>query len=108
MPPLPYIPRRAIKPNGKVDLWDLIGQPTGKKDEKTGFEITDGPVKIEFNSILAREALQRDPDRYKIDLPRGVKPGPGQIAFEERQRAEAEELEAEANRDPVYGNRSQQ
>lgn len=93
-----FIPRRYIKPNGKVDLWDMTGplvdeQPTG-------------PVKVEFSGILAREALQRDPDRYRTDLPKGVKPGPAQAEADERAAAEQAEADAEANRDPVYGGTS--
>jgi hypothetical protein len=91
-----FIPRRYIKPNGKVDLWDMTG-PLDESGEPTG------PVKLEFTGILAREALQRDPERYKVDLPRGVKPGPAQAEAEERAAADQTEADAEANRDPVYG-----
>ncbi len=90
--PLPHIPRKHLKPNGKVDLWDIV--------------IEDGPVKLEFTAILAREALMYDPDRYKFDLPRGVKPGPLQDEAEARAREEAEAADAEPP-DPVYGKRSQ-
>lgn len=86
--PLPYIPRKNIKANGRVDLWDVV--------------VEDGPVKIEFTSILAREAMVRDPARYKLELPRGTKPGPAQTAAEERIAAEIAETNAEAP-DPAYG-----
>lgn len=103
--PLPMIPRRYIDPHGNVGLWDMVGEDTGEKD-KVGDPVTDGPVRISRTAILAREALQRDPDRYKLDLPKGTKPGPGQLAQEERARAEAEEADAERDADPVYGKRN--
>lgn len=92
MNPLPYIPRKSIKPNGNVDLWDVLAE--------------DGPVKLERTTIIAREALQRDPARYKLELPRGTKPGPAQIEAERR----AAEIAAEENTeppDPVFGRGSQ-
>lgn len=85
---LPYIPRKNIKLNGRVDLWDVL--------------VEEGPAKVEFTTILAREALQRDSERYKLDLPRGTKPGPAQAAAEERLAAEMAETNAEAP-DPAYG-----
>lgn len=92
MNPLPYIPRKHLKPNGHVDLWDMGA--------------TDGPVKLERTAIIAREALQRDPERFKLELPRGTKPGPAQVAAETR----AAEIAAEENAeqpDPVFGRGSQ-
>lgn len=85
---LPLIPRKFFKRNGKVDLWDVL--------------IEDGPVKIEFTPILAREALGRDKDRYKLELPRGAKPGTLQIEADER-AAEAAADAAQEAPDPVYG-----
>jgi hypothetical protein len=89
--PLPFIPRKYLRPDHKVDLWDVL--------------IEGGPVKIEFTSMLAREALVRDPERYKFDLPRGVKPGQLQFDAEDRARALAEEAESEPP-DPVFGRSS--
>lgn len=91
--PLPLIPRKYFKRDGKVDMWDVI--------------IDGGPVKVEFTAILAREALQRDPDRFKFELPRGVQPGPLQVEAEERARAQSDERDTEAP-DPVYGRRKQE
>lgn len=89
--PLPFIPRKYMKPDGTVDLWDT--------DDS---EHTGGPKKINQTAILAREALQRGGDRYKFELPKGMKPGPAQIEADERLIAEAEEMNAEAP-DPAYG-----
>lgn len=90
--PLPHIPKKYIKPNGKVDLWDVV--------------IEGGPVKCEFTTILAREALLYDPDRYHFNLPAKTKPGPLQEEAEERAREDAAAADAEPP-DPVYGKRSQ-
>lgn len=92
--PLPMIPRKYVRRDGLVEFWDT--------SEENG-----GPVKLERQAILAREALANDPDRYKLELPRGVKPGPAQIEADERVRSEAEELAREAEADPHYGRRSQ-
>lgn len=90
--PLPHIARKFIKPNGKVDLWDIADK--------------DDPVKLEFTAILAREALQRDKERYKLELPKGVKPGAAQAEAERRAAEEMAEADAEPP-DPVYGRRNQ-
>lgn len=86
--PLPQIPRGRIKRNGRVDLWDVL--------------IEGGPVKVEFTTILAREALVRDPARFQFELSRGTKPGQLQVEADERIAAERAEDGAEAP-DPVYG-----
>lgn len=89
MATLPMIPRKHIKPNGRVDLWDVLSD--------------GGPFKVEFTTINAREALLYDKDRYKFELPRGTKQGPAQDEADERAAAEAEEsAETQAN-DPHYG-----
>lgn len=90
--PLPMIPRKHVRSNGSVEFWDMLAE--------------DGPVKLERTSILAREAMQRDPERYRLELPRNIKPGPAQIEAE-RRAAEAA-AEDEDPPDPVYGKRRQQ
>lgn len=79
------IPHTAIKPNGKVDLWDL--------------EARDGPVMIELFPIDAKHALQFR-DRYVFKLPKGKAPGPAQREAEERAAADNDET---TNRDPHFG-----
>lgn len=89
---LPLIHPKYIKRGDKVDLWDVV--------------IENGPVKSEFTVILAREALARDAERWKLDLPKGTKPGPLQDEAD-RLAAEQEGAAAEtAAADPVYGRRS--
>lgn len=63
----------------------------------------DGPVQIEMRSVNARDALQRDPKRYVIKLPRGVKPGPAHHREEERKRQEMADFAEVVKRDPVFG-----
>lgn len=95
---LPMIARKYIKPRGLVDVWDM--------QIDRGTDALAGPLRLEMTAILAREALQRDSDRYKLELPRGEKPGPAQIEAELRA---AEELaDPDEKPDPVYGKRSQQ
>ena len=86
---LPFIPAKYIKrPSGKVDLWDI--------------KIDGGPVRVEFTGILAREALQRDPERFMFELPKGIRPGPLQQEADERAAAEQAELEAAQQQDPMH------
>ncbi|MEO6381975.1 MAG: hypothetical protein ABIO35_08255 [Nitrobacter sp.] len=90
---------KFIKPTGKVDLWDL--GPTEPDDDaslehaawKKAKAVFDGPVKVELWSVDARHALTVDPKRYKIELPKGSKPGP----------AEERRLEQLAAENPVEG-----
>lgn len=89
---LPLIPRKYVK-CGKVELWDVL--------------VEGGPVKVEFNLILAREALQRDPKRFKFEMPKGMTPGPLQAEADEYARQKAEEADAEPP-DPIYGRRKQE
>lgn len=73
-----------------VRVWDL--------------EATDGPVQMIMRSVNARDALKRDPNRYALKLPRGVKAGPAQAEFERKLKEEADEFTAAVARDPVFGN----
>lgn len=91
---LPLIPRKYIKRNGKVDLWDVL--------------IENGPARFEFTAILAREALQRDPDRFKFELPKGTKQGSLQDEADEREQENMEEGDRIDDADPHFGKRKQQ
>ena len=74
-----------------VKVWDL--------DEASG-----GPYQLTMRSVNARDALKRDPNRYVLKLPKGLKPGPKQAEIEQQERDEADHFAAEAARDPVFGN----
>jgi hypothetical protein len=136
------IPLHRVKPNGKVDLWDLgpsrpvpptaptevDGKLKGHEQALAQIEYEDsmeaykrglrlysatkrafdlwhemngGPVKIEFWGVDARGAL--DHERFKLDLPRGLKPGKAQVEAEEMAKAEGAELAALRERDPNFG-----
>lgn len=64
-----------------------------------------GPVKVELWGVDARFALEREPDRFKLDLARNQKPGRAQIEAEEMAALEAEGLERTRASDPQFGNR---
>lgn len=139
------IPYQRVKPNGKVDLWDL-GPQVGPKPpaappapdatklkgaelaaaeveyedacERYKDELRDytaarkaharwsiekgGPIKVELWGVDARHAMETEPDRFKLDLPKGMKPGKAQQEAEERAAAEAEELRQARSRDPLH------
>jgi hypothetical protein len=138
------IPLHRVKPNGKVDLWDMgPGRPVppvppaevdgrfkGHELALAQIEYEDameaykgklrdfglqkrahdkwhtengGPLKIEFWGVDARAALDKGPDRFKLELPRGQKPGRAQIEAEEMAKAEGLELDTLRDRDPNFG-----
>lgn len=96
---------KSIKPNGKVDVWDLGPTEPEDKDSlahaawKKEAAAFDGPVIVELWSIDAREALTNDSKRFMLSLPKGKKPGP---AEERRLEQLAAEGTAEGP-DPHYG-----
>ncbi len=138
------IPQQRMKPNGKVDVWDLgptrpvaPKEPAPVSEKLKGAELAiaqvefedaidlykrelrahaalkreferwhsanGGPVKVEFWGVDARSAMDTEPDRYKLDLPKGQKPGKAQIHAEEMAAAEGMELAAIRERDPNFG-----
>ncbi len=78
-----------------VPIWDLFG-PKDMDGQPTG------PVKLQMNTILAREALRRDKDRYVLELPKNVVPGRAEREREEREAAIKAELDAERMPDPHF------
>lgn len=138
------IPLHRVKPNGKVDLWDLGPQvepkappaPEPPSDKLKGAELAaaqvehedaldrykdqlrawtaarkahrewadqkGGPVKVEFWGADARHAMEVEPTRYKLDLPKNMKPGRAQAEAEEMARAEQEEVERARSQDPLH------
>lgn len=62
-----------------------------------------GPIKIEQWAIDATHSINIEPDRYKLDLPRGQQPGRAQIEADELAKREREELERAASADPQFG-----
>lgn len=138
------IPQHRVKPNSKVDIWDLgPSRPTApkepaavdtklkgadlaiaeveyedaidfyKRDLRAYAELkrnhehwhrsNGGPLKVELWGVDARHAMEREPDRYKLDLPKGAKPGKAQLDAEEMARLEGVELAQARDRDPNFG-----
>lgn len=138
------IPLHRVKPNSKVDIWDLGPlRPDAPKEPKPvdeklkGAELAiaqveledaldlykrelrvyaankreyerwhrenEGPVKVELWGVDANFAIGKEPVRYKLDLPKGQKPGKAQVMAEEMAKAEGVELAAARDRDPNFG-----
>jgi hypothetical protein len=66
-------------------------------------ERNGGPLKVELWGIDARHAMDIEPIRFKLDLPRNVKPGKAQIEAEEMAALEAEGLDRARASDPQFG-----
>lgn len=138
------IPLHRVKPNSKVDIWDLgpkrpeaPKEPTPvdaklkgaelavaqveyedafelykselraytalKREHQRWHGMNGGPVKVELWGADATHAIAVEPDRYKLDLPKNMKPGKAQLDAEEMARAEGLELAAIRERDPNFG-----
>lgn len=78
-----------------VAIWDLFG-PADREGQPTG------PLKLQMNTILAREALRRDGNRYVLELPKNVLPGKAEREREEREAQLKAELDAERMPDPHF------
>jgi len=61
-----------------------------------------GPIKVEFWGIDATEAMQIEPDRFKLDLPKGMKPGKAQLEADEMAKETAEEIRQARKKDPLH------
>lgn len=72
------------------------------REEHRHFMEEKGPVKIELWGADARHALEREPDRYFIDLPKGLKPGKAQAEADKMAAIEAEEIRQARSRDPMH------
>lgn len=141
-----HIPHNRVKPNQKVDLWDM-GPPrpdapkepakpdaalkgaekaeaevlyedaleayknelrdwsARKLEHKKWHDEKGGPRKVELWAADARHAMEAEPKRWKLDLPKGEKPGREQVEAEEREAAEREALEREIEADPQFGSK---
>lgn len=74
------------------------------RKERRAWDATNGgPRKIEMWGIDARHALEGWPDRYKLDLPKSMKPGRAQVEADEQAEIEAENLERMRAMDPQFG-----
>lgn len=141
-----HIPHNRVKPNQKVDLWDLGPQnadgpqppekpdaklkgaelaaaeveyedamlvykdqlrawSASRKDKRDWDDKNGGPRKIELWAADARHAMEVDPKRYVLDLPKGQKPGKAQVEAEEAAAKEQEALERDVAADPQFGSK---
>jgi hypothetical protein len=69
-------------------------------------ETKGGPIKVELWGIDARHAMEVEPERFRLELPRGMKPGRAQIEAEQLAEAEADALDHARASDPQFGQRA--
>lgn len=78
-----------------------------RKEYDTWRERVGGPVQLENWSVDVREALERDPERFVRELPKGMKPGRQHYENMERARQQKLDVEDAARRDPQFGEKAQ-
>ena len=88
-----------------IDLYkrQLRDYARAKRDYEEWHNNNGGPVKVELWGVDARHAMDIEPIRFKLDLPRNVKPGKAQIEAEEMAALEAEGLDRARASDPQVG-----
>ena len=86
---------------------ELRAWSAARKDRRNWNEEMGGPRKIELWGCDARHAMTVEPDRYKLDLPKNMKPGRAQVEAEAREMAEREARERDVANDPQFGSASQ-
>jgi hypothetical protein len=62
-----------------------------------------GPIKVDLWGVDARFAMEVEEKRFKLDLPKGQKPGRAQVEAEEMAAAEADALIRAQAHDPQFG-----
>ena len=85
---------------------DLRRYGEAKRHHADWHEKNGGPVKVELWAIDAKHALEVETERYRVDLPRGTKPGAAQIEADERAAEEAEATDRARDADPQFGARA--
>lgn len=120
-PPRPEAPKEPEKPNPKLTgaekaeaevLYedaleayknDLRNWSSTKLAHRKWHEEMGGPRKVELWAADARHAMTVEPERWKLDLPKGMKPGRAQLEAEEQAAAEREAQQREVDADPQFG-----
>lgn len=120
----PVPPSAPTKPDDRLKGHELAAAEVEYEDALVGYKdqlraytaarkayqewhtLNGGPIKIEQWGIDAIHSLTIEPNRYKLDLPKGARPGHAQLEAEERARKEREELERAAAMDPQFGTQS--
>jgi hypothetical protein len=74
------------------------------REEFTKWHKTNGgPLKVDLWSTDAVHALATDPDRYKLELPKGTKPGAAQVEADRLAEMSEQDLAEARAKDPVFG-----
>ncbi len=94
-----------IEHEDALDVYDreVRAYASLKREHARWHASNGGPVKVELWGVDARFAVNAEPHRYKLDLPRGTKPGPAQIAADDAARKEREEFAGIQQQDPNFG-----
>lgn len=74
-----------------------------KKDFAAWHTTYGGPYQAEMYSVNAREAIQIEPSRYMVALPKGRKPGKYHADEQQRMKDERQSFAKMISRDPVFG-----
>lgn len=78
-----------------------------KKEHAAWHANNGGPVKVDFWSTDAVHALTTEPERYSLELPKGVKPGKAQDEADRLAAMSEQELNEAREKDPQFGKGSQ-
>ena len=78
-----------------------------KKEYSDWHRDNGGPLKKSLWSTDAVHALGTDPERYFLELPKGMKPGKAQIEADRRAEMSEAELNEAREKDPQFGKGSQ-
>lgn len=82
---------------------DLRTYGEAKKQFKVWHDQNGGPVKVSLWSTNAVDALTYDPERYFLDLPKGLKPGKAQAENDRIAEMSEAELNEAREKDPQFG-----
>lgn len=74
-----------------------------KVDYAEWHEVNGGPLKVELWGVDARFAVEKEPGRFRLDLPKNVKPGKMQLEIEANAESEAEAFQRQQAADPQFG-----
>jgi hypothetical protein len=85
---------------------ELRGWTAAKKAHKDWHDEKGGPRKIELWAVDAVHAMSVDPERFRLDLPKGQRPGREQIEADERAAAENDAMLRMKEVDPQFGTRT--
>jgi hypothetical protein len=82
---------------------DLRGYGAAKVEFKKWHDVNGGPIKTSMWSTDAKQAINTEPERWVLDLPRGMKPGKSQIEADALAEMSEQELQEARDKDPQFG-----